>query len=130
MEQELIDNRDTTGTGSPNDLIASDRVEGTAVYNRGGERLGTIENLMVDKRSGQVEYAVMSFGGFLGVGHDHYPLPWKMLDYDPAQGGYVIELAKEKLENAPRYDKGTEPAYDERYGRSIYDYYGLGYPMI
>jgi PRC-barrel domain len=127
MENDLIEK---DRTGSTNDLIASDRVEGTAVYNQQGERLGTIENFMVDKRGGQVEYAVMSFGGFLGIGHDHYPLPWKMLDYDPAQGGYVIDLAKDKLENAPRYGKGTEPAYDERYGRSIYDYYGLGYPMI
>lgn len=130
MEQELIDNRDTTGTDSPNDLIASNRVEGTAVYNREGERLGTIENFMVDKRSGQVEYAVMSFGGFLGIGHDHYPLPWKMLTYDPAQGGYVVDLAKDKLEGAPRYDRESEPEYNTLYGRSIYDYYGLGYPMI
>ena len=129
MENELIDNRDSTGE-SPNDLIASDRVEGTIVYDRDGEKLGRIENFMVDKRSGQVEYAVMSFGGFLGIGHDHYPLPWKMLNYDPAQGGYVVDLAKDKLEGAPRYGKDAEPAYDERYNRSIYDYYGLGYPMI
>lgn len=127
MEQDLI-NKDTTT--STNDLIASDRVEGTAVYNREDERLGTIENFMVNKRSGQVEYAVMSFGGFLGIGHDHYPLPWKMLNYDPGRGGYVVDLAKELLKDAPRYGKDAEPSYDERYGRSIYDYYGLGYPMI
>lgn len=130
MENELIDDREISGTESANDLIASDRVEGTAVYNRGGERLGTIENFMVDKRSGQVEYAVMSFGGFLGIGHDHYPLPWKMLNYDPAQSGYVVDLAKEKLEGAPSYAKETEPKYDQGYGRSVHDYYGLGYPMI
>lgn len=130
MEQELIDNRDRPGEDSPNDLIASDRVEGTAVYNRESERLGTIENFMVDKRSGQVEYAVMSFGGFLGIGHDHYPLPWKMLTYDTSQGGYVVDLAKDKLEGAPRYDRENVPDYNAAYGRSIYDYYGLGYPMI
>ena len=68
------------------DLIASDRVEGTTVYNRQGERLGHISNFMVDKRSGQVRYAVLSFGGFLGMGTDHYPLPWSMLSYDTDRG--------------------------------------------
>src|SRR5262245_31424834 len=63
-------------------LIASDKVEGTAVYNANGERLGSVCNFMVDKRSGQAEYAVMSFGGFLGIGDDYYPLPWKSLTYD------------------------------------------------
>ena len=78
------------GTGSAETdetdrLIASNKVEGTAVYNRQGERLGSIYNFMVDKRSGQVEYAVLSFGGFLGIGEDYYPLPWKALTYDTAR---------------------------------------------
>jgi sporulation protein YlmC with PRC-barrel domain len=110
------------------DLIASDRVEGTAVYNRQGERLGRISNFMVDKRSGQVRYAVLSFGGFLGMGNDHYPLPWSMLTYDTAQGGYVIDLARELLDNAPRHTADARPAYDEDYGRNVYQYYGLIYP--
>jgi sporulation protein YlmC with PRC-barrel domain len=110
------------------DLIASDRVEGTTVYNRQGERLGRISNFMVDKRSGQVRYAVLSFGGFLGIGNDHYPLPWSMLDYDIGQGGYVVELDRAVLDDAPRHDPETRPDYDERYGRSVYAYYGLTYP--
>ncbi len=110
------------------DLIASDRVEGTAVYNKEGEKLGRIANFMVDKRSGQVRYAVMSFGGFLGMGNEHYPLPWSMLNYDTDQGGYVVELDKEVLDNAPRYGDDQRPDYDDRYGRNVYQYYGLIYP--
>lgn len=110
------------------DLIASDRVEGTAVYNRQGERLGKISNFMVDERSGQVRYAVLSFGGFLGMGHDHYPLPWSMLTYDTEQGGYVVDLDKQLLDNAPRYGTDQRPDYDEGYGRNVYQYYGLIYP--
>ena len=68
-------------------LIASDKVEGTAVYNRQGERLGTVYNLMIDKYTGQVAYAVMSFGGFLGIGESYHPLPWRVLTYDTRQGG-------------------------------------------
>lgn len=109
-------------------LIASDRVEGTAVYNRQGERLGKISSFMVDKVSGQVRYAVLSFGGFLGMGHDHYPLPWSMLTYDTVQGGYVIDLDKQILDNAPRYSAQQHPNYDDAYGRDVYQYYGLIYP--
>jgi sporulation protein YlmC with PRC-barrel domain len=110
------------------DLISSDKVEGTPVYNRQGERLGSISNFMVDKQSGTVRYAVLSFGGFLGMGKEHYPLPWSMLAYDTRQGGYAVDLDKSLLDNAPRYEAGREPAYDRDYGRSIYDYYGMAYP--
>lgn len=110
------------------DLISSDRVEGTAVYNRQGDHLGKISNFMVDKVSGQVRYAILSFGGFLGLGNDHYPLPWSMLHYDIDKSGYVIELAKEVLDDAPRYTADLRPDYDHNYGRSVYQYYGLIYP--
>jgi PRC-barrel domain len=82
-------------------LIASNKVEGTAVYNRQGEHLGEVYNFMVDKYSGQVAYAVMSFGGFLGIGESYHPLPWRVLDYDTGLGGYVVDLDKEKLRGAP-----------------------------
>ncbi|WP_062732903.1 PRC-barrel domain-containing protein [Sphingobium abikonense] len=115
-------------TDSRHDLIASDRVEGTAVYNRQGEHLGKIDNFMVEKRSGQVRYAVLSFGGFLGIGNDHYPLPWSILTYDTDKGGYVIDLDKQVLDNAPRYAADARPDYDEAYGRNVYQYYGVVYP--
>jgi sporulation protein YlmC with PRC-barrel domain len=110
------------------DMIASDRVEGTVVYNRQGEKLGRISNFMVDKASGQVRYAVLSFGGFMGIGNDHYPLPWSMLHYDVDKGGYVIDLDKQLLEQAPRYADDQRPDYDMEYGRNVYQYYGLIYP--
>ena len=72
----------TVATDETSELIASNKVEGTRVYNRQGENLGTVHNFMVNKRSGQVEYAVMSFGGFLGMGESYHPLPWKSLTYD------------------------------------------------
>lgn len=111
-------------------LIASDKVEGTAVYNREGERLGTVRNFMVDKQTGKADYAVLEFGGFFGLGSDHYPLPWDMLDYDTAKGGYVIDITKEQLNEAPRYRDTDTPEYTDDYGRTVYGYYGLSYPMV
>ena len=118
-----------TGTAqeSPHRLIASSRVEGTAVYDRQGERLGRVEYFMVDKVSGQADYAVMSFGGLFGLGSKHYPLPWDMLEYDPDKGGYVVDLDKERLEQGPSFEAGQEPAFDRDYDRIVYDYYGVIY---
>jgi sporulation protein YlmC with PRC-barrel domain len=114
-------------THSPHRLIASNRVEGTAVYNRAGEKLGRIENFMVDKVSGRSEYAVMSFGGFLGIGDDHHPIPWDKLSYDTGKGGYVVDLDRDKLTHGPKYRAGEEPAFDRDYDRRVYDYYGVTY---
>jgi sporulation protein YlmC with PRC-barrel domain len=116
---------DPVATDETDRLIASDKVEGTAVYNRRGERLGSIYNFMVDKRSGQVAYAVLSFGGFLGIGDSYYPLPWKALTYDTGQGGYVVDLDKSRLEGAPSYAPSEIPDWgDPSFGRRIDDYYG------
>jgi len=114
-------------TEETHDLIASDKVEGTAVFNRQGEKLGKIHNFMVDKRSGEVEYAVLQFGGVLGLGSDYYPLPWSVLTYDTAQGGYIVDLDKDLLEKAPHYSQDT-PQFDRAYGEQIYGAYGLTYP--
>lgn len=108
-----------------NDVISSDRVEGTAVYNPSGEKLGSVDDLMIDKRSGQVRYAVLEFGGFLGMGADRYPLPWDMLKYDTALEGYVVPLSKEKLEGAPRYAEDDVPEYSQDYGKRVSRYYGV-----
>jgi sporulation protein YlmC with PRC-barrel domain len=103
-------------------LIASDRVEGTAVYDTAGERLGTIKNFMVDKVSGRAEFAVMQFGGVFGLGSDYYPIPWAMLTYDVEKGGYVVELDRTRLDQAPRYG---EPAagHDNDYADMVRSYY-------
>jgi len=107
------------------DVISSDRVEGTTVYNAAGDKLGTIDDLMIDKVSGQVRYAVMEFGGFLGMGTDRYPVPWNMLKYDTAQDGYVVPLEKAQLEGAPRYGSETTPDYDDTYRSTVDRYYGF-----
>ncbi|TMJ18682.1 MAG: PRC-barrel domain containing protein [Alphaproteobacteria bacterium] len=108
-------------------LIASNRVEGTAVYNREGERLGTVSHFMVGKRNGRVEYAVMSFGGLFGLGSRYHPLPWDVLDYDTGQGGYVIDFDKAKLDAAPTYEKDAEPVWDRSWGERVHSYYGVPY---
>ena len=108
-------------------LIASNKVEGTAVYGRDGHRLGSIYNFMVDKISGRVEYAVMTYGGFLGMGTRYYPLPWRTLSYDTRAGGYRIELTERDLQSAPSFDRDSEPRFDRAYGERVHDYYGLNY---
>ena len=76
-------------------LIGSDKVEGTAVYGADDTQIGSIERVMIDKRSGKVSYAVLSFGGFLGIGDDHYPLPWNSLKYDANLGGYRTGITEQ-----------------------------------
>lgn len=110
---------------SANPVISSERVEGTSVYNAAGDKLGSIDDLMIDKISGQVRYAVMEFGGFLGIGTDRYPIPWSMLKYDTSQDGYVVPLTKEQIDGAPRYANDQVPDYDDRYSGTIDKYYGL-----
>src|SRR6516164_7040419 len=78
-------------------LIGSDKVEGTPVYGTNGDRVGHIERVMIDKFSGKVAYAVMSFGGFLGIGEDYYPLPWSVLTYNPTLGGYEVNVTEQQL---------------------------------
>ena len=112
-------------TSTQHDCISSDKVEGTAVYNRTGDKLGSIDDLVIDKVSGQVRYAVMEFGGFLGMGTDRYPLPWSMLKYDTTKEGYVVPVDKAQLDNAPHYPDGDMPDYTPDYGRRVNNHYGL-----
>ena len=123
---------DPAGEGVETDesrrLIASNKVEGTAVYDRAGAQLGTVLNFMVDKVSGQVAYVVLSFGGFLGFGEEHHPLPWRALTYDTRLGGYVVDIDRDKLTDAPRSRSvkviGTSatrnPACSARHARSTW----------
>ena len=106
-------------------LIASDKVEGTSVYGIDGKHIGSVERLSLDKRSGRVSYAVLSFGGFLGIGHDHYPLPWSKLNYDESLGGYRVDVTKDQLEGAPKYERDDDDYWTSENGRRVYDYYGV-----
>ena len=113
------------------EIISSDRVEGSAVYNVGGDKLGSIDDLMIDRRTGAVRYAVLEFGGFLGMGTDRYPLPWDVLKYDTAVGGYVVPVDQAQLEKAPRYAADHAPEYTSDYGRQVHDFYGIDrYPGL
>jgi hypothetical protein len=115
----------SVATDETSTLISSDKVDGTAVYNREAEKLGSIHTLMIDKVSGKVAYAVMSFGGFLGMGDRYHPLPWNVLTYDTSQGGYVVDLDRSRLEGAPTYASSETPNWgDRRWNQQVYDYYG------
>ena len=100
-------------------LISSAKVEGTPVVGRNGDRLGKIESFMVDKYTGRVAYAVLSFGGTFGLGESLFPLPWSLLDYDEKKDGYVLDLTKEQLEKAPKFKRSEAPEFDIQYRRDI-----------
>lgn len=120
------DHRDGLPIEETSRLIASNKVEGTAVYGRDGHRLGSIYNFMVDKLSGKVEYAVMRYGGMLGMGQRYYPLPWEILTYDTREGGYRIQMTERDLQDAPSFDRDTEPQFNRAYDEHVSDWYGTG----
>jgi hypothetical protein len=101
-------------TTRPHALIGSDRVEGTAVRRLGGDRIGTIQRLMIDKVSGNVAYAVIRFGGFLGMGEKHMPIPWGKLHFDPLMQAYQADISEEELAKAPSYAADKEFDWGDR----------------
>jgi len=117
----------TTATIHPNhSLISSEDVEGTDVYDPRGNKIGSIDHLMIDKPSGRISYAVMSFGGFLGIGHSHYPVPWSALKYDTSLDGYVTGITEAQLRDAPAFsddswgDRSWETRVHKHYNASAY----------
>jgi sporulation protein YlmC with PRC-barrel domain len=111
------------GTRETSKLIASDKVEGTPVYRSSGEQIGQIERVMIDKLSGKVACAVMSFGGFLGMGEDHYPVPWSVLTYNERLGGYEVNVTDAELRGAPKYSRGTDYEWNRTRDEEIHAYY-------
>jgi len=107
-----------------NNLIASDKVEGTPVRRSDGEKIGTIERVMIEKRSGQVAYAVMSFGGFMGLGEDYYTLPWSVLKYNTQLDAYELNLTEDQLRGAPRRSsEGRDASFDREWEEHVHRYY-------
>ena len=95
-------------TANPNhNLISSNDVQGAAVYDRNRNRIGDIDHLMIDKQSGRATYAVMSFGGFLGLGESHYPIPWDTLKYDTGLDGYITSVTEQQLRDAPEFSDNS-----------------------
>ena len=114
-----VDNRRETVS-----MIGSDKVEGTAVYGADNRRIGSVQRVMLDKISGKVAYAVMSFGGFLGIGEDYFPMPWSSLKYDTGLGGYRVAVTEDQLKGAPNYNRNTDWDWSDRSrDRTVYDYY-------
>jgi PRC-barrel domain len=105
-------------------LIASDKVEGTPVRRSNGDRIGTIERVMIDKRSGRV-YAAMTFGGFLGIGEEYRALPWSLLHYNEDLDAYELNLTDEQLRGAPVSEAGfyETGAVNRDWERQLHDYY-------
>ncbi|ODT07399.1 MAG: photosystem reaction center subunit H [Mesorhizobium sp. SCN 65-20] len=106
----------TTATGHTEAIPAS-RVIGTNVYNAAGETIGTIEDVMLDKTSNGIMFAVVGFGGFLGIGEKYHAIPWSVLDYDKSRGGYVVPFSAEQLKAAPAYSVSELTEDDGRMAR-------------
>lgn len=104
-------------------LIGSDKVEGTTVYGADRREIGSIERIMIDKVSGQAKYAVLSFGGFLGMGNDYYPLPWQSLRYDQGLGGYVTNITEDRLKGAPKYTDESSWTWSDQSTSKLNKYY-------
>ena len=118
MEPNRIETEET-----PN-LIAADKVEGTAVYNRDAQNIGVIKTVMLNKLNGRIAYAVLESGGFLGIGADYYPVPWEALKYNTQLGGYVVAISG--FDDAPRYPAESEPNWTDRvFGEGLRRHYGL-----
>ena len=113
-------------TGKP--LIESDRVEGTTVYDPRGNNIGSIKRLMIEKISGRVAYAVMSFGGFLGMGEEEHSIPWSKLTYDTSLGGYRTDITEDQLRGAPAFTRDASWDWSDRQReRELHDYYRTRY---
>lgn len=114
-------------------LILGSRVDGTPVFNKEGDRIGHVDDLSIERTSGRVVYAIMSFGGFLGIGEKFHPIPWSLLDYDVERDGYVVPLDRAALESAPHY--GIDElvklggASIRHYDQRIFEYYGPYGPL-
>jgi hypothetical protein len=113
-------------TGKP--LIESDRVEGTNVYDPAGNKIGDIKRLMIEKVSGRIPYAVMSFGGFLGMGEEEYTIPWNKLEYDTSLGGYKTDITEKQLKGAPTFCRDRDYDWSDRAReRELHDYWDTPY---
>lgn len=111
-------------------LIAGDKVSGTKVYSPDGEKIGTIHDVMIDKSTGKVAYAVMSFGGFLGIGERYHPLPWSTLRYETDKHGYLVNVTADQLKAAPHFASDEQPDWGRDYETRVHDYYRMPYYWI
>jgi sporulation protein YlmC with PRC-barrel domain len=104
--------------------IRAKKVIGTNIKDTSGKTIGKVEDIVLDKLSNNIMFAIVGFGGFLGMGEKYHPLPWSVLDYDENAGGYVVSLTKEQLQAAPAYSMEELTAGDgTQFRTQVYDYY-------
>ena len=117
----------TTSSGHTSAILAS-RVKGTAVYDGSGDKIGTVEDVVLDKRSNRIMFAALGCGGVLGLGEKYFPIPWSLLDYDEDKGGYVVPLTKDRFKDAPAYELKDLTKHDGSLGdirEKSYSYYNI-----
>jgi len=117
----------TTATGHTSAILAS-KVKGTAVYNAAGNKIGHVEDIVLDKLSDRIMFAALGFGGVLGMGEKYAPVPWAMLDYSKERGGYVVPVSEDQIKGAPAYDLKDLTKGDGEFGsirEKSYDYYKI-----
>jgi len=113
-----------TASGHTRAILAS-KVQGTSVYNTAGDKIGEVEDIVLDKTSNRIMYAALGFGGLLGMGEKYAPVPWSMLDYQPEKGGYVVPLSEDVIKKAPAY-RLEDLTKDDGEIRSVsYKYYNV-----
>ena len=106
-------------------IVDANKLIGCKVENSKGENLGKIESLALDLREGRIAYAVLSFGGFLGMGDKLFPVPMEAVSYRADEGKCILDVDKETLKNAPGYDRDNLPDVSDRVWRSqIFTHYG------
>lgn len=106
--------------------IRASRVQGTSVYNQAGDKIGHVEDVVLDKLSNNIMFAVVGFGGFLGIGEKYHAVPWSTLDYEEERGGYVVPFTREELEAAPSHDIADLTGETSLAARNAaYDYYRI-----
>jgi hypothetical protein len=128
LQEDVMAQTSATGTMTGRPLIESDRVEGTNVYDPAGNKIGDIKRLMIEKMSGKIPYAVMSFGGFLGMGQEQYTIPWDKLEYDTSLGGYRTDITEEQLQGAPTFYRDRDYDWSDRNReRELHDYWDAPY---
>lgn len=114
----------STDTVPTNLLLSSNKVDSTKVASRDGDALGSVHSFMVNKRTGQVTYAVLSLGGFLGMGKSYYPLPFELLSYDHVADGYIVTVDRRLLEGGPSWSNNA-PDFNQAYADRVSNYYGV-----
>jgi sporulation protein YlmC with PRC-barrel domain len=122
MQSRVGNQQETLKKSETGSLISADKVQGTDIYNRRGDNLGEIESVMIDKRSGKVAYAVVTFGGFLGIGTERRALPWNVLAYDVDLGGYLVDADDSLLRDMPVF---TDNPSDTEWGDRLHRHFGV-----